>query len=104
MNFLEDQEKVLKRKGGIMTFCHIEGSDLRFKMGAGGRHPQNWGVQLWYGLSDLPVAILAFLKNGGMVGILSSLAHPERRSIDCELQRILTHRKYGTNALTEVVI
>lgn len=70
-------------------FCHIEGngkhSDLGFETGAGGRHPQNWGVELWYGLFDLPVAFLAFLKNGGMVGILSSLAHPERRSIDCEL-------------------
>lgn len=85
-----------------MAFCYIEEnekhSDLRLKTGAGGGRPQNWG------LFHLSVAFLAFLKNGGMVAILSSLAHPERGNIDCELQRILTRRKCGTNILMEVVI
>lgn len=105
---MEDQEKVLKRQDGAMAFCYTEEngkrSDLRFRTGAGGGRPQNWGVQLWYGLFHLSVAFLAFLKNGAMVAILSSLAHPEGGSIDCELQRILTRRKCGTNILMEVVI
>lgn len=54
MDFLEDPEKVLKGKDGITAFCCVEEdkkcSDLRFKKGAGGGRPQDWGHKLWGGL------------------------------------------------------
>ena len=80
MDFLEDPEKVLKGKDGITAFCCVEEdkkcSDLRFKRGlaAGDLRIGDTSSGVGYFTS---LAFMAFLKNVGMVGILSSLAHPE---------------------------